>query len=107
MVAIIPEGTTRIRAYAFAGCNLLESVTIPESVKKIGDDAFSGCTSLKSITIPESVTKIDEFAFDDHSALTAIYVPAKKVDYYKELLPEELHDKIVELESEKRTKVRK
>lgn len=70
---------------------------IPEGTTKIGNRAFEDCSSLESVTIPESVTKIDESAFDDCSALTAIYVPVKKVDYYKELLPEELHDKIVEL----------
>jgi hypothetical protein len=45
--------------------------------------------------------KIDCCAFGDCSALTAINVPAKKTDYYKELLPEKLHDKIIEIEPEK------
>ena len=44
-VAIIPEGTTMIGAYAFAGCSLLESVTIPESVEVIGWHAFGGSAS--------------------------------------------------------------
>jgi hypothetical protein len=33
--------------------------------------------------------------------LTTIYVPVGEIDYYKERLDEELHDKIVEFESEK------
>ena len=66
-VAIIPEGTTEIGLYA-----------------------FNNCTSLESITFLGSVTKIDECAFDDCTVLTAIYVPAKKADYYKERLHEEL-----------------
>ena len=34
-------------------------------------------------------------------ALTTILVPAGKIDYYKQRLPEELHDKILELKYEK------
>ena len=100
-VAIIPEGTTEIGDRAFRDCTSLESVTIPKSVTEIGECAFSSCISLESITFLGSVTKIDECAFDDCTVLTAIYVPAKKADYYKERLPEELHDKIVELEAKK------
>ena len=98
---IIPESVTKIGNDAFDRCRSLESITIPESVEEIGECAFYNCESLKSVTLPESITKIGESAFDDCSALTAIYVPAKKVDYYKELLTEELHDKIVEIEPEK------
>lgn len=47
--------------------------------KKIGKDAFKGCTALKTIN-----------------------VPAKKADYYKKRLPEELHHLIVELPAEKK-----
>lgn len=80
---------------------------IPDGATEIGGWAFCDRTSLKSITLPESVTKIEESAFNDCSVLTAIYVPTKKVDYYKELLPEALHDKIVELAPEKTTKTEK
>lgn len=79
---------------------------IPEGTTKIGNRAFEDCSSLESVTIPESVMKIDCCAFDDCSALTAIYVLVKKVDYYKELLPEELHDKIVELSYTNRCQIR-
>ena len=85
---------------AFYGCELPE-VEISKGVIEIGECAFYGSYSLKSITIPESVTKIDESAFEECSALSIIYIPANKTDYYKEILPEEFHDKIVELESEK------
>ena len=39
-VAIIPEGTTEIRNFAFCDCRMLESIIIPESVTKIGTSAF-------------------------------------------------------------------
>ena len=102
---IIPESVTVIGECAFNSCSL-ESITFLESVTEIGECAFNSC-SLESITFLGSVTKIDECAFDDCTVLTAIYVPAKKADYYKERLPEELHDKIVELEAKKQAKAKK
>ena len=49
---------------AFAGCSVLNSITIPNSVTSIGMDAFYGCSSLTSITIPNSVTSIEGGAFE-------------------------------------------
>jgi hypothetical protein len=47
----------------------------------------------------------EEFTtFDNCTSLKTIYVPAKKSDYYKKRLPEELHDIIVELPAEKKAK---
>ena len=129
-VAIIPEGTTAIGNRAFDDCTSLESVTIPESVTEIGGRTFQGCTSLESIVIPKGVTmiggsafggcislttvtlpagvkKIEDDVFYECSALSTISVPAKKTDYYKKRLPEELHDIIVELAPEKKTKTKK
>ena len=40
-------------------------------------------------------------AFFNCPALKTIYVPAKKINYYKKRLPEELHSLIVELPAEK------
>ena len=45
----VPEGTTRIGNYAFAGCVNLKKITIPESVKEIGHQAFFKCISLPII----------------------------------------------------------
>lgn len=115
----IPEAVTEIEGYAFCGCKLLESITIPKSVTKIGNSAFKGCRSLKSITIPESVTEIGSLAFRgctslkcvtflsrtklsdevfSYSSRRTINVSRDCVDYYKEVLPEEFHNKIVEIE---------
>ena len=73
----------------------------------IGSCAFEGCTSLTTVTLPAGVKNIDYEAFRKCSALATIYVPAKKTDYYKKRLPEELHDIIVELAPEKKTKAKK
>ena len=84
---------------------------IPKGVKDICHAAFWGCTSLTTVTLPVGVNNIDYTAFNYCSVLTKIYVPAKKADYYKRRLPadtnEDLHDKIVELEPEKKTKAKK
>lgn len=46
--------------------------------------------------IPQGVTTIGEWAFSGCMALENICVSKGKVDYFKRLLPAELHDKIVE-----------
>ena len=47
---VIPEGTTGIGDYAFAG-GQFTSVTIPDSVTSIAPTAFVGCPNLKTITL--------------------------------------------------------
>mgnify|MGYP006362250277 CR=1 FL=1 len=89
---------------AFSGCHSLQSIVIPKGVKKIEVFAFSGCTVLTTVTLPVGVNKIADTSFDECKALTTIYVPAKKTDYYKRRLPEELHSLIVELQPQKKTK---
>ena len=46
---VIPEGTTEILPYTFAGYNGLVSVTLPEGLEKIGESAFAGCRKLVEI----------------------------------------------------------
>jgi hypothetical protein len=101
---IIPNSVKVIEGSAFLGCSLLENITIPKGVTKICESVFEKCTSLVTVTLPVGVNKIEEYVFDGCDSLSTIYVPAKKADYYKQRLPEELHDKIVELAPEKKTK---
>ena len=56
----IPEGTTEIAPYAFAGSVYLETLTIPDSVKTLGEGAFSGSTALSSLILPASVTAVPD-----------------------------------------------
>ena len=72
-VGIIPQGITKIEYEALKGCENLTSIVIPDSVTEIGFSAFYGCTALEEICVSKG-----------------------KVDYFKRLLPAELHDKIVE-----------
>lgn len=60
---------------SFAGCSLLESITIADSVKIIGKYAFTDCISLESITIPDGVMCIDECAFYGCTSLKSIKLP--------------------------------
>ena len=96
-VAIIPEGTTEIGDNAFDCCTALESIILPDSVTFLGENAFRCCTSLTTTILPVGMREIDVTAFYKCPSLSAIIVPAKKTGYYKERLPEKLHDKIVEL----------
>ena len=83
---------------AFYGCPALETIAIPNGVTKIQDGTFMYCTALQSISLPESLTEIGDRAFAECESLKTINVPYDLVDYYKEVLPEELHNKIVERE---------
>ena len=123
---VIPESVVEIADSAFARCNGLTEITVPQNVIKMGGfvfssckglksaailgpvkdigDPFVNCSSLESVTFGAGIKKMDDMIFSCTRALKRINVPAKKANYYKQRLPEELHDKIVELAPEKETK---
>ena len=59
---LIPEGVTRVEAFAFNGCESVKEVILPQTLISIGDRAFDS-SGLTNVTIPESVQKIDYDAF--------------------------------------------
>ena len=118
---VIPEGTTRLRDWAFriSQNNGFSGIVIPNSVVYIGQYAFHGNFRLKDITIPSSVESIDNFAFNECSGLTAmtfegatpptfapnyplgstaytfpIYVPCESVEAYKTAVGQNYADRI-------------
>ena len=52
--------------------------------------------ALTTVTLPKAVKKMPD-AFLDCTGIATINVPAKRIDYYKKRLPEELHQFIVEM----------
>jgi len=59
-------------------------------------------SSLTSVTLPESLTELGKDVFLGCKKLKTIYVPTTKANFYREHLPETLHDKIVEFEPEQK-----
>ena len=62
----IPSGVTSIGDLAFAYCVSLTDVTFKGNgrLTDIGEGAFAGCILLKEIAIPSSVTSIGDYAFE-------------------------------------------
>ena len=50
---VIPANITSIPAYAFYGCNSIQSVSIPNTVTTIGSDAFFACSNLNGVYISD------------------------------------------------------
>lgn len=94
----IPASVTTIDCGAFCCCDNLTSVTISKKsqLTTIGEDAFGECGNLISINLPAGVKSIGEGAFSFCDVLRRVSVPAGMTDYFKGLLPEELHEYIVE-----------
>lgn len=75
----IPEGVTKINAYAFYNNNTLTSLSIPSTVKSIGAYAFSLCTALTAVTGAEALEIIEERAFASSEKLASFPLPASLV----------------------------
>ena len=74
---VIPEGVESIGAYAFYGCEDLETVTLPASLKSIGKGAFGNCRSLRAINLTgTAITEIPEKAFSGCLQLSSLSLPA-------------------------------
>ena len=93
----IPNSVTQIGDSSFSECEILQDIHIPNSVAHIGRDAFWCCSSLQNIHIPNSVTYIGDSAFSCCNALQTIHIPKGSMAKFMRLLPEEFHDKLVEI----------
>ena len=80
----IPEGITKINAYAFYNCDQLTAVTIPSTVENIGSYAFENCSSITKLNLKDGITGIGSSAFEDCDALTEVTIPGSvtSMGYY-------------------------
>ena len=62
---VIPDGTTKIPAYAFQYYEGLRSVSFPDSLQTIGRNAFYGCSSLDHVEFPDGLESIESYAFSE------------------------------------------
>lgn len=74
----IPENVTQVDAYAFAGTQNLETLTIPSSVKIAGEGAFSG-SSIQTIVLGASLDNISSSVFGP--GLNKITLPEDNTAY--------------------------
>ena len=68
----LSDSVTEISGWAFAECNLLESITLPASLTTIEERTFYYCRQLNNVVIPDSVTSIGDYAFFACTALSNI-----------------------------------
>lgn len=61
----IGESTKTIGAYAFEGCEKLQSITNWDNVKSISTSTFKGCVSLGEISLPTNLEMINNNAFEN------------------------------------------
>ena len=70
---MVPEGTVRIEADAFAGCNGLVSMILPEdSSISLGDRCFKGCQGLERIELRGSIPEWGDETFMDCTSLKSV-----------------------------------
>lgn len=79
---VIPEGTTRLKDFTFAGFNCIKSVTFPAELDSIGYYTFGNCSGISSISLPDSLSYIGSYAFYN-SGLKEINIPEKVKDIYE------------------------
>jgi hypothetical protein len=77
----IPEGTERIGAFAFYGCERMTAVCLPDTLKAIGDSAFNGCSGLAALGIPASLDSIGGYVFSGCSGIEGFSVEDGNATY--------------------------
>lgn len=76
----IPTGITKIRNYAFEGCNNISKVILPASLQAIGNYAFSNCTNLETINLSTNISSMGEGVFSNCNNLAIDFVLPKNMN---------------------------
>ena len=84
----LPGSVTTIRAAAFAGCDILKTVTLQGALTTIEDRAFLGCEAIESLTLPQSLESIGAYAFASLKSLGSIEIPKKITQIPEAMLSE-------------------
>ena len=74
---VIGNGITAVGNYAFAYCELVETLEFEadSNLKSIGVLSFRSLFKVKEIVLPESVTSLASYAFGTCKALESVYIP--------------------------------
>lgn len=64
-----------IGSYAFAGCSVLETITLPDTLKHIRDYTFENCYMLSDVVLPSGLLSLGVSAFDECYALKELVLP--------------------------------
>lgn len=71
---VLPQSAEAIAAYAFAGCEYIETVILGDHLSAMGEWSFSQCSALKSVSVPGSLKAIPEGAFWGCAALESVEI---------------------------------
>ncbi len=69
----IPDGITKVGAYAFMNCKQVTEVVLSSTVTEIGEGAFVGGSYLQTITLDDALVTIGDSAFARCPYLLAIH----------------------------------
>ena len=95
---ILPSTLTDIHVSAFDGASLT-SVTIPPNVNTIYSRAFGNCKLLQDVyCYPEKMRYVNADIFEgSYPEYITLHVPAAYIDYYKDIEPWSLFNRIVKI----------
>ncbi len=73
---VVPEGTQKIKSYAFAECTELVNISLPDSLETINHYAFRDLEKLKLEKLPTKITYIGTEAFRGCKNLALTSLPS-------------------------------
>ena len=77
----VPEGVTKIPAYAFSGCKYLRLVRLPTSLQYISNNAFYACDGFTGIEIPNGTVSLGQYAYGNCINLRTATIPSSVADF--------------------------
>ena len=94
----LSSNTKVIEHGTFNGCISLEEIVIPEGIEYIGNGAFIGCKSLQKVFLPSSLNGVGiQDIFYGCDNLKRIIVSAGEIPRFKKILPQRVHNLLIEL----------